>query len=180
MKPRSTGPALALVLVLGVLALVTLQALGPLREQMTSTATAAPRGLDESLAEGQESVDRLDPALRRALWQAARAAQQEGVDLVLNSGWRSRSHQQRLWEEAITTHGSARAASRLVATPDGSTHVHGAAVDIGPPKSAAWLDRHGAEFGLCRTFANEAWHFERVADRAGRCPKLLRDASVQG
>ena len=186
MKPRSTGPSLALVLVLGAIALVTLQALGPLRpvggadDGAVGEARVGDAGLDASLARGQDSVDRLDPSVRRAVRRAAQAARRDGVVLVLNSGWRSRSHQQRLWDEALATHGSVREASRLVATPDDSTHVTGAAVDIGPPQAADWLDRKGARFGLCRTFANEAWHFERVADSRGRCPDQLPDASAQG
>lgn len=145
--------------------------------RLTRGWAAAPTGT-ESLAAGQPSVDRLDPDLREALWQAAAAAQRDGHELVLNSGWRSPEHQARLQADAVQTYGSVRAASRFVASPERSPHVQGTAVDVGPPSAAAWLDRNGSRFGLCRTFANEGWHFELATTPGGTCPALLPDAST--
>lgn len=141
-------------------------------------AAAAPDNLDSSLASGRPEVDRLDPGLRESVWKAAAAARAEGHGLVLNSGWRSKKHQARLFDEAVRTHGTVRLATRFVASPERSSHVTGDAVDVGPPEAAAWLDRNGGRFGLCRTFANEGWHFEKVATPSGTCPALLPDASA--
>jgi hypothetical protein len=49
----------------------------------------------------QPTIAPLDPALLEALQAAARDAQADGVRMVVNSGCRSRGHQERLLEEAI-------------------------------------------------------------------------------
>lgn len=41
-----------------------------------------------------------------------------------------------------------------------------------------WLARRGAEFGLCRVYANEPWHFElRPEATEGGCPPQYPDPS---
>jgi D-alanyl-D-alanine carboxypeptidase len=106
------------------------------------------------------AVAKLNPTLLNALRQAAAQAAVEGIELIVNSGWRSPPYQERLLEEAVATYGSRAAAARWVAPPETSAHVSGDAVDIGPAVAAAWLARHGATFGLCRVYENEPWHFE--------------------
>jgi D-alanyl-D-alanine carboxypeptidase len=96
----------------------------------------------------------------------------------LNSGWRSRGFQLRLFEDGVRTYGSAEAAREFVATPEESRHVTGQAVDVGPPEAAAWMSRNGARFGLCQVFANELWHYELVADADGRCPPMRANAAA--
>lgn len=122
------------------------------------------------------AVANLDPALRTALEAAARGAARVGLPLVVNSGWRSRAHQQQLLDEAVDEHGSLAEALRWVATPDTSAHVSGDAVDVGPSRTASWLADHGARYGLCRVYGNEPWHFELRpgATREG-CPTPYRD-----
>jgi hypothetical protein len=121
-------------------------------------------------------VAKLDPGLLRALRQAAGTAAGDGVRFVVDSGWRSKAYQEHLLQEAVATYGSEGEAARWVATPDTSAHVSGDAVDIGPPAAAAWLSAHGAAYGLCRTYANEPWHFElRPAAAANGCPALYAD-----
>ncbi|GAA4078297.1 M15 family metallopeptidase [Nocardioides kongjuensis] len=136
---------------------------------LTSTSSAADTGPvgDGELPDGTSVYDdthagvtELDPDLLRALRRAARAAVDDDVDVVVNSGWRSRSYQQRLLDEAVATYGSREEAARWVSTPDSSPHVSGDAVDIGPARAAAWLGTYGAQFGLCRIYDNEPWHFE--------------------
>ena len=68
-------------------------------------------------------------------------------------------------------YGSERIARQYVNTPDRSTHVTGKAVDIGPTDAAYWLAQHGARYGLCQIYANEIWHFERVIEPGGTCPR---------
>jgi D-alanyl-D-alanine carboxypeptidase len=101
-----------------------------------------------------------DPDLRRALRQARADAARDGVQLVVDSGRRSAEHQQRLFDEAVSKHGSAEEAARWVATPETSAHVSGDAVDIRPVAATAWLSAHGAQYGLCQIYANEPWHYE--------------------
>lgn len=122
------------------------------------------------------AVARLDPALRQALQDASARAAGDGVTVRINSGWRSPELQERLLREAIDTYGSREEASRWVATPETSAHVSGDAVDVGPWDAADWLDRHGAAFGLCRTYVNEPWHFELRPDAAANgCPRQYLD-----
>lgn len=121
-------------------------------------------------------VANLDPALVDALRDAATDAAQDGIDLVVNSGWRSPEYQRSLLRRAIAQHGSEEEAVRWVATPATSVHVRGEAVDIGPAPAAAWLAEHGARHGLCRVYRNEPWHFElRPRARKGGCPSMYAD-----
>jgi D-alanyl-D-alanine dipeptidase len=115
----------------------------------------------------------LSPALVRAVGSARAAARRAGLTLVVNSGYRSRSKQQALYDAALRQYGSARAARRWVLPPAESTHLRGLAVDVGAPATAAWLARRGARWGLCRTYAGEPWHFEYRPDWVkafGTCP----------
>jgi zinc D-Ala-D-Ala carboxypeptidase len=121
-------------------------------------------------------VAKLDPALLSALRQAATDAADDGVQFVVDSGWRSAEYQEQLLREAIAKYGSQAEAARWVATPTTSPHVSGDAVDIGPSGTAAWLSEHGAEYGLCRIYGNEPWHFELRPEAVGHgCPALYAD-----
>ena len=119
----------------------------------------------------------LDPALRGAMQAAAADAIADGVDFVVTSGWRSAPYQQALFDEAVSDYGSVEEARRHVATADTSAHVTGNAVDIGFTDANSWLSQHGADYGLCQTFANEMWHYELATTPGGECPPQLPDAS---
>src|SRR5262249_53939388 len=101
------------------------------------------------------AVANLDPALLRALRQAATDAAGAGVAFYVHSGWRSREYQAQLLDEAISKYGSEEEAARWVAPPNSSAHVFGDAVDIGPFVATSWLSKHGAEYGLCQIYRNE-------------------------
>jgi D-alanyl-D-alanine carboxypeptidase len=120
----------------------------------------------------------LSPSLVTALARARTAAARAGFTLVVNSGFRSWAKQQQMYDAAVRRYGSDRAARRWVLPPQESTHVRGLAVDLGTPAAASWLAVHGASFGLCRAYADEAWHFEYrpdwVAAFHGRCPAPVR------
>jgi D-alanyl-D-alanine carboxypeptidase len=117
-------------------------------------------------------VANLDPDLLGALRQAAA----DGVELSVDSGWRSPEHQQQLFDEAVSKYGSEEEAARWVATPETSAHVSGEAVDIGPSGAAAWLSEHGAAYGLCQIYANEPWHFELRPEAVDAgCPPMYAD-----
>jgi zinc D-Ala-D-Ala carboxypeptidase len=127
---------------------------------------------DESAA-----VNRLDPDLLAAVRAASRDAADDGVTIGLTSGWRSADLQQRLLTDAVDRYGSLDEARRYVSTPDASAHVVGKAVDIGPTAAADWMGRHGADHGLCQTYANEMWHFELATVPGADCPPAEPDAS---
>lgn len=160
-------------------------------QRMASTSTAASQAdvlRDEdagAVPDGTSVFDdevpgvvNLDPALLDSLHRAGTAASADGVQFVVESGWRSPAYQQRLLEEAVAEHGSLEAAARWVATPTTSAHVSGNAVDLGPSAATAWLAEHGAVYGLCRSYGNEPWHFELRPGAIERgCPPPYADPS---
>jgi LAS superfamily LD-carboxypeptidase LdcB len=95
----------------------------------------------------------------------------------VTSGRRSAAYQQELLDEAVRRYGSLGEALRYVASPDTSSHVTGDAVDLGPTQADDWLIRHGADYGLCQTYANEMWHFELATAPGGTCPAPRPDAA---
>jgi hypothetical protein len=150
---------------------------------LRSEHPGAPGEADGAVSDGATvfadeipSVANLDPALLGALRQAATDAAADGVELFVDSGWRSPEYQERLLDEAVAKYGSEEEAARWVATPSTSAHVSGDAVDIGDVDATAWLSEHGAEYGLCQIYGNEPWHFElRPAAVDHGCPPMYAD-----
>jgi len=124
------------------------------------------------------AIANLDPDLRRAVVSATRAAAAQGIEVRINSGWRSKAYQQALLDEGVEKYGSLEEARRWVNTPELSTHVSGDAVDVGLSDAATWMQDHGAEFGLCQTYENEGWHYELATTPGGECPPMRRDSSA--
>ena len=124
------------------------------------------------------AVANLESGLLDALRRAAKAAARDGVELRVNSGWRSAEYQEQLFRDAVATYGSESEAARWVATARTSPHVSGKAVDIGPAHAAAWLSEHGARYGLCQIYRNEPWHFELRPTASSRgCPRMYPDSA---
>jgi zinc D-Ala-D-Ala carboxypeptidase len=119
----------------------------------------------------------LDPPLLAAVQNAARSAKDDGVDMQVTSGWRTKGFQQRLFDDGVRAYGSVEAARQFVASPDTSRHVVGKAVDVGPVEADNWMIRNGSRYGLCQIYANEIWHFELAADKEGKCPPLRPNAA---
>jgi len=121
-------------------------------------------------------VANLHPALLAALRTAATAALDDGVEFVVNSGWRSSAYQEQLLRQAVSKYGSEKIAERWVGTPETSAHVSGDAVDIGGSAATRWLSRNGPRYGLCQIYRNEPWHFELRPDATHRgCPAMYAD-----
>jgi D-alanyl-D-alanine carboxypeptidase len=136
-------------------------------EQAAAAIKKAKAALPRPGAEG------LEPHLSQAFSRARTAALAAGLDLQINSGFRSATEQQRLYDAAIAKYGSPEKARHWVLPPAESDHVKGLAIDAGPPAAAAWLEKHGVGYGLCRRYLNEWWHFELLAPGVGqRCPAL--------
>lgn len=146
-----------------------------LRDEPGEADSAVPDGttvFDDEIP----GVANLDPALLGALRQAATDAAAGGVELLVESGWRSPAYQEQLLREAVSEYGSEEQAARWVATAETSAHVSGDAVDIGPSEATAWLSEHGAEYGLCQTYGNEPWHYELRPEAIGHgCPPVYPD-----
>jgi zinc D-Ala-D-Ala carboxypeptidase len=145
-------------------------------ERRTPTATTSSRPATRGEAAGavrrsltvfdneRPPVANLDPDLLGALRQAATDAAKDGIEIFINSGWRSPRYQERLLRQAVSKYGSEKKAARWVATSDTSSHVSGHAVDIGPSRATAWLSR------------NEPWHFELRSEAIDDgCPFMYAD-----
>jgi hypothetical protein len=121
-------------------------------------------------------IARLGPDLLYALRVAASKAADDGIELTINSGWRSRTYQDALLRAAISEYGSLEEAERWVASADTSPHVSGDAVDIGSAGGTKWLSKNGAAYGLCQIYRNEPWHFELRSEAIKRgCPRMYAD-----
>jgi zinc D-Ala-D-Ala carboxypeptidase len=147
---------------------------GELRGALGEADGAVPDGatvFDDEIP----GVANLDAALLGALRQAATDAADDGVEFLVDSGWRSPEYQNQLLREAVSEYGSEEEAARWVATAETSAHVSGDAVDLGSD-ATAWLSEHGAEYGLCQIYGNEPWHYELrpVAIDHG-CPPMYPD-----
>ena len=126
--------------------------------------------------DGIPGVAKLEPALLGALRQAATDARDDGVELLVDSGWRSSQYQAQLFRQAVAKYGSEAQAARWVATPATSAHVSGEAVDIGPAAATRWLSAHGVGYGLCQIYGNEPWHYELRPEAIGHgCPPMYAD-----
>ncbi|GAA3542169.1 M15 family metallopeptidase [Kribbella ginsengisoli] len=176
----------AFVLANAALAVVFIQqAVAPSLLSSASSSDARHRALGEEngyvpegvtiFDAGVPAVANLDPALLNALRRAGTAAREDGVEFVVNSGWRSAAYQEELLSEAVAEYGSKEEAARWVATPDKSPHVSGHAIDLGRD-AAGWLSKHGGAYGLCQIYANEAWHYELRPDAVDHgCPVPYAD-----
>jgi LAS superfamily LD-carboxypeptidase LdcB len=119
---------------------------------------------------GESSINGLSPKLKSRLKKAMAGARADGITIRITSGRRSAAKQQRLLNEAIRRYGSYKAATRWVLPPKYSAHVQGKAVDIGPAAARQWLNRNGWQYGVCRRYDNEPWHFEALTTPGTKCP----------
>jgi len=148
-----------------------------------TTADGAVTEADGALPDGVTVFDEqypgvanLDPDLLQALREAATDAADNGIELYVNTGWRSPNYQNQLLREAVSKYGSREEAARWVATADTSPHASGDAVDIAHSNATAWLSEHGSDYGLCQIYRNEPWHYElRPEAITHRCPHTYAD-----
>lgn len=132
------------------------------------TAVVAPRRCREAacawalrLRYPREELTGLQPAVLAAFTAARTAAfWRDGQLIGLTSGHRDPVAQQRLYLAEVVRSGSHESARMLVLPAAESRHVRGVALDVRPRAGAAWLEAHGAQYHLYRTYDNEWWHFE--------------------
>ncbi|MEV4736571.1 MULTISPECIES: M15 family metallopeptidase [unclassified Microbacterium] len=178
------GVVLLAAAVAGSIAVIGQQSLASASTAVSSGPVTEADGLirhegDVSVFDDVPAVSNLDSDLLAAVRAAATAAEEDGVRMHVNSGWRSAAYQEQLRRDAVAQYGSEEEAARWVATPENSEHVSGDAIDLGGLPAQDWLARHGAEFGLCQIYANERWHFElRPAAVANGCPLMYDDPTT--
>ena len=90
------------------------------------------------------AISGLNPALRDAMRAAEQDAVAQGQPFAVTSGWRSPQYQEWLLTNAIRHYASEEVAREFVATPEGSSHVTGNGIDIGPIAAQLWLLEHGS------------------------------------
>lgn len=160
-----------------------------LRELGIAADYGGQHGLDEqpeatelvtarTLKDGREL--KLTPAAGLA-WTAMKSAaeEEEGIELLLISGFRSHAHQRNIIERKLMSGEPLDAILLVNAAPGYSEHHTGRAVDIGtpgcPPLSEAfehtaafrWLTTRGADFGFRLSYPRhnrhgliyEPWHW---------------------
>jgi LAS superfamily LD-carboxypeptidase LdcB len=111
---------------------------------------------------------------QQAFLSAQKAAEAKGLTFLLNSGYRSAAYQQRVFDCWVDQLGSPQAARMYALPPNESAHVKGYAMDIAPPSAAAWLEATKGQFGLCRRYEDETWHFEYQSRyKMQGCPALV-------
>lgn len=88
----------------------------------------------------------------REMDAGARAA---GLDLRVNSGYRTYAEQARLYDAYLHGHGN------LAAAPGTSTHGLGlsADIDVRDPRTLAWLRHHASAYGFVNDVPSESWHW---------------------
>ncbi len=94
------------------------------------------------------------PDVAQAFDRMERAAAGDGVQLIVNSGFRSDAEQARLF--------AAHPDPRWVAPPGRSLHRLGTELDLGPNGAYAWLARNGERFGFRQRYSWEPWHWGYV------------------
>ena len=135
---------------------------------------------ETEIVEGTERPEEINPLVLARFLSAQAAAKELGIELSIDSGYRSPEKQNYLYQRAIKTYKSAEEAMKWVLPSDLSRHPWGLALDVNlnhDKSGATWLEANGATFGLCRVYVNEWWHFEPLTAPGGICPPLLPDAS---
>ena len=128
------------------------------------------------------------PETRDALVAMASAAREQGVQLAVDSGFRSFGFQKRILEGLLTKGRPFLNAVRWTAPPGYSEHMTGRAVDVVPSDATfkdtpayQWLRQHAADFCFTETyplgnaggFDWEPWHWRY--DDCDEYPRLPRE-----
>jgi D-alanyl-D-alanine carboxypeptidase len=97
----------------------------------------------------------------------AEAAREEGVEIGVNSGFRSWPEQKFLFEGRQKGLPGFAPANR----PGNSNHQNGIAFDIdvnggGSNPTYVWLSKNATRFGFLRTVSTEPWHWEYLPEKA--------------
>jgi D-alanyl-D-alanine carboxypeptidase/Transglycosylase SLT domain len=106
-------------------------------------------GYDGPLAYRQGKPMRPDVAL--AFDRMERAAREDGVTLLVSSGYRSDAEQAVLWR--------LNPDPKWVAPPGTSLHRNGTELDLGPPSAYGWLARNAPRFHFIQRYPHEPWHY---------------------
>ena len=151
----------------------TLSAVGARRGEADSAVPDGTTVFDDEIP----GVANLDSDLLGALRQAATDAADDGVEFVVDSGWRSPEYQ-----EQLLRRGGRRSTAQKRKPPAGwppPTRLRtcrGTRSTSGPPMPRRGCPQHGAEYGLCQIYGNEPWHYELRPEAGDHgCPPMYAD-----
>ena len=137
-----------------------------------------------AISRGTKRPNALVPKFNSRYLAAKAAANNHGYTIQITSGYRNLERQTYLYKRAVRLHGSVAEASKWVLPPEKSNHPWGLAIDINygvggtnGKKAAAWLEKNGYKYGLCRRYENEWWHFEPLVAPGETCTAMEPYAS---
>ena len=96
-----------------------------------------------------------------------RAAEAAGHKVEVNTAYRSREHQERLYD----AYKARKFAPPIVAKPGKSAHERGLSVDLNVkkyPEFLAWLRANAHTFGFFETTPSEPWHWTFIKERVSK------------
>jgi len=96
------------------------------------------------------------PDVALAFDRMAAAAATDGVNLIVNSGFRTNAEQAALF--------AAHPDPKWVARPGQSLHRLGTELDLGPAAAYGWLSRNAGRFHFVQRYAWEPWHYKLLLD----------------
>lgn len=136
------------------------------RAEAEAAAPATPAGGMPAMASGggysgplvYRDGKGMRPDVAAAYDRMEAAARDDGLDLVVVSGFRSDAEQARLFAEHPDP--------KWVAPPGHSLHRCATELDLGPESAYAWLAANASRFGFVQRYSWEAWHFGFVSGPA--------------
>jgi D-alanyl-D-alanine carboxypeptidase len=138
-------------------------------------------GLITASPSSDGKVHSLNSLLKNRFTAVQLVAERAGISLRITSGFRSYAKQAAMYKREVVLKGSETSAAHWVLPPRLSHHTQGVAIDIASANGdadMAWLSSHASSFGLCRTYANERWHYEGDIAPGESCPKMASSALV--
>jgi len=129
------------------------------RLEASADAELSPQALAPGAAAGDEYAGPfayrqgkpMRPDVAQAFDRMARAAEADGVHLIISSAFRSNAEQARLF--------AARPDPKWVAPPGQSLHRLGTELDLAPPSAYPWLAANAKRFHFIQRYPWEKWHW---------------------
>lgn len=125
-----------------------------------------------SIVARKGKMERISRDVYAAYIQMVKAAAAEGIEIILEDGFRSYPDQERLYRLYKKGKGN------LAAPPGGSNHQNGIALDlvvqhtankgVGTGSVYNWLKKNATNYSFVRTVPTEAWHWEYRPSLAAR------------
>lgn len=101
----------------------------------------------------QRPGGKIDSSIAPSFDAMVAAAKKDGIDLQIESGWRSRAEQEVLYQKYLNGTGN------LAAKPGTSNHESGQAIDFkNTPGAFDWLKKNAEKFGF-QNLPGEPWHY---------------------